>query len=80
MKTIERHWYIVLFAMFLLSPLIGCATDTSTCPSPVEYTREELGAFALEAEDMAKHGMYPVTQRLLGDYKAERAQIRACFN
>ncbi len=60
--------------------LSACATDTSTCPPVVSYSRDDLLKAAGEMGDMDASGRYPMILRMMGDYGAERAQLRACFN
>ena len=51
----------------------------SDCPQVVEYTQDEKNAAATEIERAVTDG-YVMLPRMMGDYKAERAQLRACFN
>jgi hypothetical protein len=66
--------------LLLCAFLAACATDTSTCPQVIEYSKEDQLKAADEIGRMATDGGYPTILRFLGDYKAERAQLRACFN
>ena len=60
--------------------LTACETVISDCPLPVAYTQEDKQKAADELIAMDKSGEYPTIIRFMGDYKAERAQLRACFN
>ena len=68
------------FVLLLAFGLQACSADTSTCPRVVEYSPELQQKAGAELQKMADDGSYPTILTFLGDYKAERAQLRACFN
>ena len=69
---------LISLAILLLS-LTACAEVISSCPPVVEYTQDEKNMAATEIERAVTDG-YVMLPRMMGDYKAERGQLRACFN
>lgn len=78
-KTVIEALKKGTFVLALGIGLWGCATDTSTCPRVVEYTPEQQQQAGAELQKMVDEG-YQIVPQMMGDYKAERGQLRACFN
>jgi hypothetical protein len=57
----------------------SCTSVISSCPTPVPYSQDEKNQAAAEIERAVTDG-YVMLPRMVGDYKSERAQLRACFN
>ena len=75
----RNNWKRLTSLVILSLWLTACETVISSCPPVVEYTQEEKNAAANEIERAVTEG-YIMLPRMMGDYKAERAQLRACFN
>jgi len=71
----SRPWRIGL--LIGLISLAGCATVVSdpACPPLVEYSRADLDKAAVEVESLPAES---VISRMLFDYAAVRAMLRAC--
>ena len=71
----KKCWMILIAGAFSLA---ACAnTPNFTCPPLENYEKEVQAQAATEIRDMHAKGIYPVTRRLVVDYRQLRQRLEA---